>query len=59
MAQLEWGNQGHCSEYLVVTYLSLFQKHVGAQDKISPASQPLPHLSLLSWAHGPTHPNQD
>lgn len=33
--------------------LSLFQKHVGAQDKISPASQTLPYLSLLSWAHPP------
>lgn len=39
--------------YLVDTYLSLFQKHVGAQERISPASWALPNLSLLSWAHPP------
>lgn len=40
-------------EYLVITYLSLFQKHVGAQEKISPVFQTLPYLSLLRWAHPP------
>lgn len=38
---------------MVVTYLSLFQKHVGAHERISPGSQALPYLSLLSWAHPP------
>lgn len=38
---------------MAVTHLSLFRKHVGAQERISSASQALPHLSLLSWAHPP------
>lgn len=50
---LEWGSQGKGLKYLVITYLSLFQKHVEAQEKISPVSQTLPYLSLLSWAHPP------
>ena len=36
-----------------MTHLSLFQKHVGAQKRISPDSQALPHLSFLSGAHPP------
>lgn len=53
MAPLGWGSQGQGLVRLVITYLSLFQKHVGAQEKISPVSQTLPYLSLLSWAHPP------
>lgn len=47
------GGQGWGSRNLAVTHLSLFRKHVGTQKRISPASQALPHLSLLSWAHPP------
>lgn len=50
---MEQGGQGWGSRDLAVTHLSLFQKHVGAQEKISPASQALPHPSLLSQAHPP------
>ena len=53
MAGMEQGDQGWGSRRLAVTHLSLFQKHVGAQERISPASQALPHPSLLSWAHPP------
>ena len=47
---MEQGDQGWSSRHLAVTHLSLFQKHVGAQERISPASQTLPCLSLLGWS---------
>ena len=49
-AGMEQGDQGWSSRHLAVTHLSLFQKHVGAQERISPASQTLPCLSLLGWS---------
>lgn len=48
MAGMEKGDQGWGSRHLAVTHLSLFRKHVGAQERISPASQALPYSSLLS-----------
>lgn len=45
--------KGWGSRHPAGTHLSLFRKHVGAQKRISSASQALPHLSLLSWAHPP------
>lgn len=50
---LDWGS-GH----LAITHLSLFQKHVGAEERVSPAAQALPSPSLLSWAH-PSPPGLD
>lgn len=47
------GGQGWESGLMAVTHLSLFQKHVEAQERIRAASQALPHSSLLSWAHPP------
>lgn len=50
---MEQGGKGWGSRHRAVTHLSLFRKHVEAQERISPASQTQPHPSLRSWAHPP------
>lgn len=60
MAPLGWGSQGQGLAHLVITYLSLFQKHVGAQEKISPVSQSLLDSPLSVPAEpGPPTPTRD
>lgn len=53
MAEMGQSGQGWDSSHLEVTYRSLFQKHGGAEERISSASQGLPYPALLSWAHPP------